>query len=998
MTITPWANTPKGNVQLDSRLAAFTAMAQLGSASAKMIADYEEEQSVMDAQNDQVNDSINPDKLYNQAAYAWTVAENDALKYYNSMSEAINRGDYKEMDPSDFQNMLKDGHKEYYKKWEGSPHSDGALKAYNGFMLQNQSRITSAQAGAYRLDQKDKQGTALSVKIAEMAKLNMNPFEDYTSEIEDPKYSLLDYDSRIGTILTGIGGYAKESGNVGLMEQLDKHYGLSASPKFHSAFESIMTAANRKRSAVSDAAVLKQLTVIDKLAEDGILTESFFSEISDMKDSNGNTIISPEKFFSYLKKSAMVATGMKDTDILNELVSLDESVDKGELSVDSYKDIAGKKNTRGTLVISPEQYSGLIAKSKINYAKLQAIAKYTLDFKEGTDISQARQTDFDSIASKTFEEQINKYGNRTDALRHMGMLLVQQQDHLWSDLKYRAQLFGRTVMMIGNEPNKEAMERFYELEALEEGLNTLADGDKVFMKYMGDSYADYEEIRLAIERTSTTPEEAWKEVAVSREQIGAGKKRAAEIARVSSDGMQVGLRAVKTKWEAGDKWYIPDFIEHARDAKQPFQRVAYLAGQAYDQKIAEGKSAEVAERFARQKAYTQLERWGGELLDTRGANMKSLLGTSDTEGAFNTMLQDPEFGSRIDEMFGLTAKELFFGQYSMQKRLKSEAKLFEDPNSPEVLRRYKEKRKGKSLHTFPGNITKNIDVRRGTLDLSNDEGDIVYSIPLRAIGDLHNAKLQGVDDIARLDRLYSPEFLSTDSGRLWHDQQADANNVFSHDILGTSKFVGRTLITQEEYNDLPEKIKTKVRKEFYRDNYNGAIGTINRISDFFGLKRRIQDEAERNATDLGIGFGPGLNLNMSGTKALLKRFEGLRLQPYEDSGGRSIGYGHKILPGENLENITKEQAEKLFESDFAKHQKAAMSIPGYARASANRKAALIGLTYNMGTEWYKNWDETPAAIARGDYERAAELLEQSSWYKQVGKDHRETIIKLLKEG
>ncbi|AIL64475.1 hypothetical protein NOVO_00320 [Rickettsiales bacterium Ac37b] len=54
-----------------------------------------------------------------------------------------------------------------------------------------------------------------------------------------------------------------------------------------------------------------------------------------------------------------------------------------------------------------------------------------------------------------------------------------------------------------------------------------------------------------------------------------------------------------------------------------------------------------------------------------------------------------------------------------------------------------------------------------------------------------------------------------------------------------------------------------------------------------------------------------LQTNMAGLN-LIKNFESLRLAVYNcPSGYKTIGYGHVLLPGENLEKLTKDAAEEL---------------------------------------------------------------------------------------
>ena len=81
---------------------------------------------------------------------------------------------------------------------------------------------------------------------------------------------------------------------------------------------------------------------------------------------------------------------------------------------------------------------------------------------------------------------------------------------------------------------------------------------------------------------------------------------------------------------------------------------------------------------------------------------------------------------------------------------------------------------------------------------------------------------------------------------------------------------------------------------------------------------------------------------------LIKEMEGLRLSPYKDiSGYATIGYGHKIEPGEKFGTITRAQAEALLRKDV---QKLSEDITGMVRVDITQ-GMLDGLGdfgYNVG--------------------------------------------------
>ncbi len=80
---------------------------------------------------------------------------------------------------------------------------------------------------------------------------------------------------------------------------------------------------------------------------------------------------------------------------------------------------------------------------------------------------------------------------------------------------------------------------------------------------------------------------------------------------------------------------------------------------------------------------------------------------------------------------------------------------------------------------------------------------------------------------------------------------------------------------------------------------------------------------------------------------LERQYEGLRLTPYPDGGGLSVGIGHHILAGETPSVITAAQANALFQSDLTSaantvDQMVAVPLTG------NQRSALTDFVFNMG--------------------------------------------------
>ena len=112
----------------------------------------------------------------------------------------------------------------------------------------------------------------------------------------------------------------------------------------------------------------------------------------------------------------------------------------------------------------------------------------------------------------------------------------------------------------------------------------------------------------------------------------------------------------------------------------------------------------------------------------------------------------------------------------------------------------------------------------------------------------------------------------------------------------------------------------------------------------------------------------------------IKRHEGLRLEPYEDAGGQSIGYGCR-LP------LTPDEADALFEARYTAADDALDRIDEEYdvdhRLSAERDGVLVEMCYQLGERGVRRFKRMLAALADGDYNLAAdEILDSDVARKQ----------------
>jgi lysozyme len=114
----------------------------------------------------------------------------------------------------------------------------------------------------------------------------------------------------------------------------------------------------------------------------------------------------------------------------------------------------------------------------------------------------------------------------------------------------------------------------------------------------------------------------------------------------------------------------------------------------------------------------------------------------------------------------------------------------------------------------------------------------------------------------------------------------------------------------------------------------------------------------------------------------LKRHEGLRLKPYRCPAGKlTIGYGRNL----DDSGISQAEAAAMLENDIAKFRgQVIAALPWAENLDEARMNVLINMALNMGTRGLLQFKKTLAAIMAGEYGKAADMMLQSKWAKQVG--------------
>ena len=122
----------------------------------------------------------------------------------------------------------------------------------------------------------------------------------------------------------------------------------------------------------------------------------------------------------------------------------------------------------------------------------------------------------------------------------------------------------------------------------------------------------------------------------------------------------------------------------------------------------------------------------------------------------------------------------------------------------------------------------------------------------------------------------------------------------------------------------------------------------------------------------------------------ITRFEGCKYEVYLDSLGlKTAGIGHLLIGAWKDAAVgtpvSANQVDQWYQSDAARSTYIAQQILGdtFAALDENRQRMIVALCFNMGNR-LAQFVNFLAALKAGDYDTAANELQNSKWYGQVG--------------
>jgi lysozyme len=135
-------------------------------------------------------------------------------------------------------------------------------------------------------------------------------------------------------------------------------------------------------------------------------------------------------------------------------------------------------------------------------------------------------------------------------------------------------------------------------------------------------------------------------------------------------------------------------------------------------------------------------------------------------------------------------------------------------------------------------------------------------------------------------------------------------------------------------------------------------------------------------------------LDIERVKERLRRFEGYRKYPYRcPAGYLTIGYGRNL----EVKGISVDEAEMLLNNDVNETIEILLNgLDFFTMLPEQAQEVLVDMTFNMGFGGVLKFKKFLEALKNRDWERAAQEMENSLWYKQTGNRAKE-LVKIIRE-
>ena len=139
-------------------------------------------------------------------------------------------------------------------------------------------------------------------------------------------------------------------------------------------------------------------------------------------------------------------------------------------------------------------------------------------------------------------------------------------------------------------------------------------------------------------------------------------------------------------------------------------------------------------------------------------------------------------------------------------------------------------------------------------------------------------------------------------------------------------------------------------------------------------------------------------MNKEILKEQIKRHEGEVLEVYDDSlGYLTFGVGHLIKDSDDEYGlpvgtpVSQERVDDVYEYDFDKHVEETIHVfeskggSDFYDLPEEIQHCLVNMTFNLGGTRFGKFNNMWKAVVEGDWKKMAVEMEDSRWFKQVGR-------------
>lgn len=119
--------------------------------------------------------------------------------------------------------------------------------------------------------------------------------------------------------------------------------------------------------------------------------------------------------------------------------------------------------------------------------------------------------------------------------------------------------------------------------------------------------------------------------------------------------------------------------------------------------------------------------------------------------------------------------------------------------------------------------------------------------------------------------------------------------------------------------------------------------------------------------------------------------------PYKDTvGATTIGYGALIDP-EIGGGLDEQEAEFILQHRANKALQQAQKFDWFPKLGVIRQEVVVEMIFNLGLSKFNQFVRFQKALEDGDYDRAADEMKDSKWYRQI-KSRGVTLEGLMRRG